>query len=188
MNRACTIIVRFLVGSYFKHGLVNGDPHPGNFIFMPDGRVCVIDYGFSDIVPLERRIKWIKVMEACYEQNLDEFSRLISDLGMVSDSQKFDFNASIKRSRNLIFVGLDSSVKLDAQWVRSAIQAVTVRSINRKYIMLNNYEVVASRFFLCMYSIILKMEPEISLGRIYKDLVDEMLSLYSQEEGLPKEA
>jgi ribosomal protein L7/L12 len=27
------------------HGLYNCDPHPGNYLFMPDGRLCVLDYG-----------------------------------------------------------------------------------------------------------------------------------------------
>src|SRR5690606_7633767 len=28
------------------HGLFNGDPHPGNFMFQPDGRMVFLDFGF----------------------------------------------------------------------------------------------------------------------------------------------
>jgi predicted unusual protein kinase regulating ubiquinone biosynthesis (AarF/ABC1/UbiB family) len=40
----CTIF-RFVFGSLFEHGMFNGDPHPGNYLFHPDGRVSFIDYG-----------------------------------------------------------------------------------------------------------------------------------------------
>jgi len=29
----------------FRHGFFNADPHPGNFLLLPDGRVGLIDYG-----------------------------------------------------------------------------------------------------------------------------------------------
>jgi len=35
----------FYVGTLYRHGIFNADPHPGNLLFMPDGRVTVLDYG-----------------------------------------------------------------------------------------------------------------------------------------------
>jgi aarF domain-containing kinase len=29
----------------FKYGVLNGDPHPGNVLLMPDGRLGLIDFG-----------------------------------------------------------------------------------------------------------------------------------------------
>ena len=29
----------------FVDGVFNGDPHPGNILLMPDGRLGLIDYG-----------------------------------------------------------------------------------------------------------------------------------------------
>ena len=39
------VIFRFVFESLFRHGLFNGDPHPGNYLFMPDGRITFIDFG-----------------------------------------------------------------------------------------------------------------------------------------------
>ena len=38
-------IFRFVFQSLFCYGMFNGDPHPGNYLFYPDGRVAFIDYG-----------------------------------------------------------------------------------------------------------------------------------------------
>lgn len=45
-NRIGEILVRFYVNGPLRHKLLNGDPHPGNSLFMGDGRVAFIDFGF----------------------------------------------------------------------------------------------------------------------------------------------
>jgi predicted unusual protein kinase regulating ubiquinone biosynthesis (AarF/ABC1/UbiB family) len=36
---------RFVFGSLLGHGLFNADPHPGNYVFAPDGVVWFLDFG-----------------------------------------------------------------------------------------------------------------------------------------------
>jgi predicted unusual protein kinase regulating ubiquinone biosynthesis (AarF/ABC1/UbiB family) len=38
-------IFRFVYGSLWKLGLNNADPHPGNYLFHPDGTVTFLDFG-----------------------------------------------------------------------------------------------------------------------------------------------
>ena len=38
-------LYEFYVGMLYRHGLFNADPHPGNLLFRPDGRVTVLDHG-----------------------------------------------------------------------------------------------------------------------------------------------
>ena len=35
-------------------GLLHADPHPGNLIRTPDGRICILDFGLMTEVPPER--------------------------------------------------------------------------------------------------------------------------------------
>lgn len=44
-NRIGEIVYRFAFGSLYQHRLFNGDPHPGNYLLMDDGRVAFLDYG-----------------------------------------------------------------------------------------------------------------------------------------------
>ncbi|MEO6397252.1 MAG: AarF/ABC1/UbiB kinase family protein, partial [Tepidiformaceae bacterium] len=44
-DRIGEIIYRFCFGSLYRHGLFNGDPHPGNYLLMEDGSVGFVDYG-----------------------------------------------------------------------------------------------------------------------------------------------
>ncbi|MCB0994934.1 MAG: AarF/ABC1/UbiB kinase family protein, partial [Acidimicrobiales bacterium] len=44
-NLAAETIYRFAFGSIYRLGAFNGDPHPGNYLFGPDGRVSFLDFG-----------------------------------------------------------------------------------------------------------------------------------------------
>jgi predicted unusual protein kinase regulating ubiquinone biosynthesis (AarF/ABC1/UbiB family) len=39
------VIFRFVFQSLYDDGVFNADPHPGNYLFFPDGRVGFIDFG-----------------------------------------------------------------------------------------------------------------------------------------------
>lgn len=44
-NAAAVTIFRFVYTSLYHLGAFNGDPHPGNYIFRPGGRVSFLDFG-----------------------------------------------------------------------------------------------------------------------------------------------
>ncbi len=44
-QRAGEVLFRFAQGSIHRFGCFNGDPHPGNYRFHPDGRVTFLDFG-----------------------------------------------------------------------------------------------------------------------------------------------
>jgi predicted unusual protein kinase regulating ubiquinone biosynthesis (AarF/ABC1/UbiB family) len=44
-QRAGEVIYRFAQGSIHRHGMFNGDPHPGNYRFHRDGSVTFLDFG-----------------------------------------------------------------------------------------------------------------------------------------------
>jgi predicted unusual protein kinase regulating ubiquinone biosynthesis (AarF/ABC1/UbiB family) len=51
-------IFRFVMRSLYRLGAFNGDPHPGNYLFRPGGRVTFLDFGLvkryteADMAPL----------------------------------------------------------------------------------------------------------------------------------------
>jgi predicted unusual protein kinase regulating ubiquinone biosynthesis (AarF/ABC1/UbiB family) len=44
-QRAGEILFRFAQGSIHRLGVFNGDPHPGNYRFLSDGRIAFLDFG-----------------------------------------------------------------------------------------------------------------------------------------------
>ena len=52
-DRFGEIVFRFFFGSLYRNGHFSGDPHPGNYRLMPDGRVAFIDFGMTRRVARE---------------------------------------------------------------------------------------------------------------------------------------
>src|SRR6185369_1569597 len=44
-NLASEAIYRFVFRSIYQLNAFNGDPHPGNYLFQPGGRVTFLDFG-----------------------------------------------------------------------------------------------------------------------------------------------
>jgi aarF domain-containing kinase len=58
-------------------GCMHGDPHSGNLLLMPDGRLCYLDFGMIVRVSSEHRQA---MMAALVHLGLGEWSRLVDDL------------------------------------------------------------------------------------------------------------
>ncbi|MDQ1445629.1 MAG: hypothetical protein QOI20_2093 [Acidimicrobiaceae bacterium] len=68
-------VFRFHYRCIFRLGLHNADPHPGNYIFRPDGRVSFIDFGAVWEVPdtftagVQRLLAAVQVEGAVFEED-----------------------------------------------------------------------------------------------------------------------
>jgi predicted unusual protein kinase regulating ubiquinone biosynthesis (AarF/ABC1/UbiB family) len=46
-NRFGEIVFRFFFGSLYRNGHFSGDPHPGNYMMLEDGRLAFLDFGMT---------------------------------------------------------------------------------------------------------------------------------------------
>jgi len=53
-DRFGEIVFRFFFGSLYRDGDFSGDPHPGNYQLLEDGRVAFMDFGMTKRIPSER--------------------------------------------------------------------------------------------------------------------------------------
>jgi predicted unusual protein kinase regulating ubiquinone biosynthesis (AarF/ABC1/UbiB family) len=63
-DRVGEIVLRFFFGSLYRTGHFSGDPHPGNFLLMDDGRVAFLDFGMTKAVPREHVAAEVAVIRA----------------------------------------------------------------------------------------------------------------------------
>jgi predicted unusual protein kinase regulating ubiquinone biosynthesis (AarF/ABC1/UbiB family) len=53
-DRYGEIVLRFFFGLLYRDRIALGDPHPGNYLLCPDGRVCFLDFGLARDVDAAR--------------------------------------------------------------------------------------------------------------------------------------
>ncbi len=73
--------------NYQIHSLrkVHADPHPGNFIFLTNGNVGIIDYGCVKIIPDDFYEPYFKLVLTDLEKNKSEAERLFRQVNLITD-------------------------------------------------------------------------------------------------------
>jgi predicted unusual protein kinase regulating ubiquinone biosynthesis (AarF/ABC1/UbiB family) len=66
-DRFGEIVFRFFFGSLYRMGHFSGDPHPGNYLLMADGRVAFMDFGMTKHIPPEQIEREAGVIRAALE-------------------------------------------------------------------------------------------------------------------------
>jgi ubiquinone biosynthesis protein len=68
----------------YEHGFFQADPHPGNLLVRPDGRIIVFDYGMFSRISDEDRHAIVDLMLAAFDRRADLIVRLLLDTGYAS--------------------------------------------------------------------------------------------------------
>ncbi|UQA62066.1 ABC1 kinase family protein [Polyangium aurulentum] len=94
-NRAGEAIWRFTFRSMLRYGVLYADPHPGNYRFMPDGRVAFLDFGCVKMLPPELVEDMKRYMRAAMDADWDEFDRAcVEVLGYDPNDESWDLYRS----------------------------------------------------------------------------------------------
>src|SRR5919109_2597230 len=80
-DRFGEIIFRFFFGSLYRNGHFSGDPHPGNYRLMADGRVAFIDFGMTKRVSREDIDAEIGALGAAMDGDAVELHRRLAAMG-----------------------------------------------------------------------------------------------------------
>ena len=82
-DRIAEIIFRFTFGMLHRHGLFQADPHAGNYLLLPDGKVAFLDYGcISEFEPeLVHQIN--ELISGVVNRDLPRWRRALDAIGYV---------------------------------------------------------------------------------------------------------
>lgn len=84
-DRLGEILIRFYINGPLRHRLLNGDPHPGNSLFMADGRVAFLDFGFFKTMTADEVEQLMASTRATYEHDAQALFKVIAPLGQLPD-------------------------------------------------------------------------------------------------------
>jgi len=89
-DRLGEIVFRFYLGCLYRHREFSGDPHPGNFMLLADGRVAFLDFGlFKRIEPRPVELE-LACQRAVTEGDAVEVHRLLDEAGFLPEPERVD--------------------------------------------------------------------------------------------------
>jgi predicted unusual protein kinase regulating ubiquinone biosynthesis (AarF/ABC1/UbiB family) len=90
-DRFGEIVFRFFFGSLYGFGQFSGDPQPGNYLLLADGRVAFIDFGMTKHVGLDRVQAELGILRAGLDSDAIAVHDGLADLGFFdANDPRFD--------------------------------------------------------------------------------------------------
>ena len=184
------ILFRFYVNGPYRHLLLNGDPHPGNSLFLADGRVAFIDFGFFKRQTPEDVADQLEILKACYAQDAERLFELTVEQGIISKRRRDMVGPLMDKYRAATWWFLeDRDVRLTARDVTKVMlehgdmrkggfgdlrlpsnQIVTLRAFGLVFGILGQLE-ATNNWYRIGREVIFGEEPVTELGRIESSFV-----------------
>lgn len=121
---AAECLYRFAFGGIYGIGAFNGDPHPGNYLFRPDGQITFLDYGLCKRFDAQE----VKVFEEMIvamvlEGDLPRFRRVVADVGILPEGAEVAEDALEEYFRHFYeLVMVDEVVEVTPEYSSASVR------------------------------------------------------------------
>lgn len=167
-DRAAMVMHTFVCESIFTNEIFNADPHPGNYLYLPGGRVCFLDYGCVKRWTPGTIDKWKEMMLATIRDDFTAWKSHWSELGMVVNEKAYDFPHEFAIYRQSIGPHLaDGEVRLTRADLKER-QAKIMTSKNKRYSTLPRDFVMVTRLMFGMESILAMLNAK---GNFHRNIM-----------------
>lgn len=164
-DHAGTLLVRFLLSSPSRCGLLHADPHPGNYRITADGRLGVLDFGAVLAMPDGFPTDIGRVMSAAAADDPAALLEALRTAGMVQDGREVDPQRLYRQMAPFAEPMRHEVFRFSRQWLREQMRgaanlrdgAAVARSISipRDQAMLN-------RVWLGELALLCQLEAEVA--------------------------
>jgi ubiquinone biosynthesis protein len=84
-KQLASIGVDALFHQFFISGFFHADPHPGNFFAMPDGRLCLHDFGMVGYLDPPTRKELLSCLVCFVNKDIDGFTKHILHMALIDE-------------------------------------------------------------------------------------------------------
>jgi predicted unusual protein kinase regulating ubiquinone biosynthesis (AarF/ABC1/UbiB family) len=120
---AAETLYRFVFGGIYRLHAFNGDPHPGNYLFQPGGRVTFLDFGLvkrftpSEVEQFQRMIIDMQSGDAA------RYRATMEDMGLLAAGAPFEDEQIMEYfSHFYSHVNEDAAMTIDPEWSAVALR------------------------------------------------------------------
>ena len=98
-DRFGEIVFRFYFGLVQHMGRVSGDPHPGNYLLLDDGRVGFLDFGLMRVLDRGYLEREAEVAVAVEDDDAARVHAVLAELGYLPEPDEFEPRALLEQIR-----------------------------------------------------------------------------------------
>ncbi len=177
-DRAGAAVWRFYYRSVLVRGAYNTDPHPGNFLFLPD-RVAFLDFGRVRRLPEVFRRTWRDLGRALFERDRRRAEELLIALDYVPDPSDFDFGPTLRLLSHWTLPCLqEGGFAFTPEYLRTLWQVYLADS-TRQRVSFSPEMIFLPQLLFGVAAVLTRLRARVPCREIHEAL------LYSAEESVP---
>jgi predicted unusual protein kinase regulating ubiquinone biosynthesis (AarF/ABC1/UbiB family) len=171
---------RFVFRGNLLGGAFNADPHPGNYVFHPDGTVTFLDFGCVQPIPNRIRRAAIDAHRAAMERDLDSFAGAIS---RMLGTKGGEFGEATRRYTLRCFEPLMSSpyrvTSAYATQLFGEVRAMkkSMGAKDRSFVPPPPELALMNRLQFGFYSVVAKFDVAVDYAAVERGFLDEAAAL-----------
>ena len=163
---------RFLVSGPARAGLLHTDPHPGNFLVLPDGRLGVLDFGSSLALPDGMPATFGRLIAALLGDDPDEVLRRLREEGFVRPGVEVDVRKLVDYMAPFSAPARHERFRFSRDWLRAEFGRVNDPR-NPDFGVALKLDLPAEHLFthrvwLGMVGVLCQLEAEVPVGPVLR--------------------
>jgi len=160
-DRIGEIVFRFFLGCMYRHRQFSGDPHPGNFLLLDDGRVAFLDFGLFKRLDAEPVELELACQRAVAEGDAATLHELLAHSGFLPEPERVEPDHLLAVLQDAIW------------WYTTADETVQLKPEIATNVMIESSDPRSSHFREMRHQ---HMQPEHLFGRRMEMLTLAVLS------------
>jgi predicted unusual protein kinase regulating ubiquinone biosynthesis (AarF/ABC1/UbiB family) len=167
---------RFVFKGTLVGGVLNADPHPGNYVFHEAGQVTFLDYGCTQ--PLgERRARAVGVHRAALARDEAAFARAVAN--MVASKPGPLEDLAVRYTRDCFKPLFDSPYRVTKRFAGSLVggmreMALVARKLpDAQFFTMPPEMVFINRLQFGFYSVLARLDVEVDYAAVERDFIPD---------------
>lgn len=160
-EQVVTTLCEVVFKQIFVDGVFHGDPHPGNVMVFPDGRIVLMDFGIVGVIDDELKEKFGDMLIAQVTRNTEAILRSFLSLGLAPpDINRRELRQDIERMQHKYYGMPLSKIKLG-----EAMKEFLEIAFDYKIKLPTEFTLLAKAMII-LEGIISRLAPQLSLMEI----------------------
>lgn len=161
---------RYVFKGNLVGGMFNADPHPGNYLFQPDGRIAFVDYGCIQIIPPERRPLANALHQAALARDEEAFATYVR---LLLDAKPGELERlAIAYSRRCFEPLFASPFRVTRPYAASLFEALKAHALaarklpDAEIFQMPAYMLFMNRLQFGFYSVLARLDVEVDYAAV----------------------
>ncbi|MGK5554859.1 ABC1 kinase family protein [Actinomadura kijaniata] len=124
-DHVALLYCRFLLSGPKRSGLLHGDPHPGNFRLLEDGRLGVLDFGAVDRIPPDFQYRMGRLLRIGTLEGIDTIEKALRDEDFIREGVRVEAEELQAFLAPITEPFVEDTFRFSREWLRDMAARVT---------------------------------------------------------------